>query len=56
MQVFQRLQKLNITVSHQTVIKTINELSQGHDKETKDWCEQLKEFIVVRSIYILKIA
>ena len=44
---FERLQKLNITVSHQTVIDMLNEMGNGHDKEVLDWHDKLNQSILV---------
>lgn len=40
-QVFERLQKLNICVSHYTTIKLVNEIGSGHDSRVCQWRDSL---------------
>lgn len=37
MQVYQRLQKLNLTVSHQTLIKLVDNVGKDHDARVLQW-------------------
>ena len=46
---FERLQKLNITVSYQTVIDLVTKMGVGHDLEVLDWRNNLKKLISVSS-------
>lgn len=39
--VFERLQKLNICVSHYTTIKLVNEIGSGHDSRVCQWRDSL---------------
>lgn len=47
---FERLQKLNITMSYQTVIDMATKMGVGHDNEVLGWRDKLKELISVRTL------
>ena len=41
MQVFVRLQKLSLTMSHKTVINILDDLGKDHDKPLLEWRDKL---------------
>ena len=41
MQVFDRLSKLNICVSHTATVLTLDKLGIDHDRKAKDWRDEL---------------
>ena len=42
-QVFTRLQKLMVSVSHRTTISVMDGLAEGHDEKVFEWQDSLKE-------------
>ncbi len=42
MQVFTRLQRLGICLSHGTTLKTVDGMGQNHDQEVKKWAQELE--------------
>lgn len=40
-QVYRRLQKLNLVMSHQVTIRLVNELGVDHDRKVKEWRDAL---------------
>lgn len=43
MQVFTRLQKLQLCTSHKAILKTLDDASDGHDEKVFNWKEDLEE-------------
>ena len=43
-QVFNRLQRLQLCISHAALLKTLNEAAEGHDERVCDWQDTLQEY------------
>lgn len=53
-QVYNRLQKINICMSHQTVVRLIDQLGMDHDTDVKEWQSQLEQTLTrnLTQVYI----
>ena len=47
---FQRLQRVNVTVSHASVIRLLNKFGDCHDKEVTEWSDALKQYLTVTEV------
>lgn len=43
-QVFNRLQRLQLCISHAALLKTLDEAAEGHDERVCDWQDTLQEY------------
>ena len=44
------LQPLNLCMSYQSSLNTIEKLSEGHDVEVQFWCDEMKEAFVDKKV------
>lgn len=40
---YERLQKINVTVAHRTVIRLLTALGENHDAKVVQWCSALRD-------------
>ena len=52
-QVYINLQPLNICMSYQGTLNLIEKISEDHDVEVQYWCDQMKDYIVLRGFFIV---
>lgn len=45
LQVFDRLNKLNLCVSHTATVSIVTALGKDHNKEVKKWRDEISQFI-----------
>lgn len=47
-QVYERLQKVNVTMSHQVTVKLLTELGKHHDEDVKVWQESITKSLTTK--------
>ena len=52
---YQRLQKLNVTVSHKTVIRLVTALGENHDVRVVEWRDRLKGLLADDMVIIIRV-